>query len=160
MYRIDIDFLWPIVLAELPKPAQFPLVMERKATEAHAGRPLVKLEAIGDAVNPRGALVTGTSRCGAKSGSNAELTGPAPGGAALEARETGSPKPRQEQLRGGVRVERRVRAVRLVCSWSAHCDWVCEAERAALENDWTESDAANGLVRLKGRGRTRPLSRQ
>ena len=46
--------------------------------------------------------------------SNAELTGPAPGGASLEARETGSPRPWQEQLRGGVRVERRVRAVCLV----------------------------------------------
>ena len=41
---------------------------------------------------------------------NAELTGPAPGGAFLEGREAGSPRPWQEQPRGGVRVERRVRA--------------------------------------------------
>jgi len=63
----------------------------------------------------------------------AKLTGPAPGGATLEARETGSPRPWQEQLRGGVRVERRVRAVRLVFPWNAHCDWIWLIHCAGLE---------------------------
>ena len=56
-------------------------VMVMEATEDHAGGPLVKLGAIGDPLNSGGAQITGTSRCGAISGSNAALTVPAFGSA-------------------------------------------------------------------------------